>query len=79
TARWIDSTRGVIHDVIPLTLEVPIYERIGLRLILSLVYYQSHFQTLVSPIYLEKSDGISYMYVALRHFILNERVGRGMA
>jgi hypothetical protein len=57
-----DGTRGgLIYEALPLMLEVPVYERIGLRFKSSLIYYQSRFQTygvgFALPIYLEKNDG----------------------
>lgn len=50
---------GVVYNVIPLTLEIAMHERLGLRISSPLIYYDSHFQTysllVTMPIYFEKS------------------------
>lgn len=56
------SVEGVRYDYLPLSFEAAIYERIGLRIVPSLIYYESELQSydvlVFVPFYFGHGDGL---------------------
>lgn len=79
--------KGTILNYVPLTLEIAVHERMGLRIHTQVLYYNSGFQSYAAflsiPFYLEKSENTRHYwgfyagpYVALGEYLLPDKKSR---